>query len=769
MQPEKISPTIRTLILAARPAGAEAIVAALRQAGGALEWRNAQTEAEFAAGFEPVPDIVLAEYAAPQFSGLQALRWVRERAPEVPFIMVAEKLNAGQVADCLQQGATDCLPKDQLSRLGSVVAAALQNRRLSVAPASANPPRDLQITALETAANAIVIADRQGRIIWVNPAFTGLTGYSREEVVGGNPRLLKSGRHAAAFYRELWATILAGRTWRGEFINRRKDGSLYYGEQTITPVRSAAGAITHFVGIMNDVTDRKRAEEALRQSEERLARIFQANPAAIGYCTRSEGRWIDVNHSFTEFFGYPREAMLGRTADELGLWCDPAERDACLAQLHTQQTVRNVEARFRRQSGETRVALISLDLLEFAAEPVRMMTLIDITEKKSLETHLLRAQRMESVGRLASGIAHDLNNVLAPIVMSVPLLEMELPQATAAKMLHTIETSARRGADLVRLLLLYGRGVEGRRGLVRPQHLVKEVANMAQETFPKSIAIGCDAPSGLWAVPGEPTQLHQIVLNLCVNARDAMPQGGTLALSAANVHLDEDLARTHPEAKPGPHVRLSVRDTGTGIAPEIIDKIFDPFFSTKAVGQGTGLGLATVLAIVKRHDGFVALHTQVGVGTTFEVYLPAAPQDEVSAVAPTAATAPAGHGELILVVDDERGIRDVTHNLLTRYGYRVLTAGDGLEAIALFALHAQEIKVVVTDTEMPNMDGIRLIRVLRKMSASLPIVVSSGTASGEEHEMQTGELASLGVSKSLAKPYATDEILRVLGDLVSAP
>ncbi|HZZ18952.1 MAG TPA: ATP-binding protein, partial [Opitutaceae bacterium] len=389
----------------------------------------------------------------------------------------------------------------------------------------------------------------------------------------------------------------------------------------------------------------------------------------------------------------------------------------------------------------------------------------DITQRKELEARFFRAQRLEAIGSLASGIAHDMNNILAPILMSAPLLRLGLSQEETDQTLETIETSAQRGSDLVKQLLTFGRGVEGARRLVRPEILVRELASISQQTFPKNIRVTGESQKGLWPIIGDSTQLHQVLLNLSVNARDAMPEGGILTIKAENITFDEDTAASTSGARPGPYLLLKVSDTGMGIPPAILDKIFDPFFTTKDPGKGTGLGLSTVIGIVKSHGGFVSLKSEISKGTSFEIYLPASPKGEETESAEGAASAPRGEGEMILIVDDEKKIRDTIRDLLVKYGYQVTTAADGAEATVEYARHGKDIKVVITDLEMPIMNGVTLVQVLKKMNPSLAAIVSSGIASAEDMDKKRKDLEDLGVKQILTKPYTVVDILHALDQI----
>ncbi|MBW4430601.1 MAG: response regulator [Pelatocladus maniniholoensis HA4357-MV3] len=381
----------------------------------------------------------------------------------------------------------------------------------------------------------------------------------------------------------------------------------------------------------------------------------------------------------------------------------------------------------------------------------------DITQKKLLESQFLRAQRLESIGTLASGIAHDLNNVLAPILMTAQLLESQLDDERSKRLLPILITNAKRGANLVKQVLSFTRGMEGDRTLLQFKHIVREIQQVMRETFPKSIEVSTLIPANLWTIYGDATQLHQVLMNLCVNARDAMPIGGSLSISAENFLVDENYARMHLDARIGAYVAITVTDTGVGIAPGILDRIFEPFYTTKEFGKGTGLGLSTVLGIIKSHGGFINVYSELGKGTQFKVFLPA--QQIPETIEETEKELPSGNGELILVVDDEDSIRDITKTSLEIHNYKAITACDGIEAIALYAEHRDEISVVLTDMLMPSMDGLTTIRTLKKINPHVKIIAVSGLASTEKVNAAT----DIGVKAFLSKPYTAKQLLQTIG------
>ncbi|MBV9658606.1 MAG: PAS domain S-box protein [Verrucomicrobia bacterium] len=525
-------------------------------------------------------------------------------------------------------------------------------------------------------------------------------------------------------------------------------------------VDDESGRALKVVGTSQDITERKLAEEVLREQAELLEMAHDAIMVrGLDTCIRL---W---NRGAESIYGWTAAEAIGRNAAELLYIETDLHHEAMRGVLKNGNW--SGELRQVTKAGMPVVVNSRWTLMRDAAGEPKSVLVInsDITEHKKLQTQFLRAQRLESIGTLASGVAHDLNNILAPILMAAPILRNELSAKSREAILNTIETCAERGADIVRQVLTFARGVEGERLLVDSTHLLKEMGKIAQETFPKSIDVRVSYPKTSWLIEGDPTQLHQVILNLCVNARDAMPDGGELLLSVENLGIDEQFAAMMPGAKPGPHIVIQVRDTGTGIPRGVVDQIFDPFFTTKEMGKGTGLGLSTAMGIVKSHGGFINVYSEVGRGTTFKVFLPASPSAQASAAKEQEETPPHGNGELLLIIDDERSIREVVQTILERHGYRVMVAADGPEALAIFALRMGEIRAVLTDLMLPIMDGISVIRALRKMQPTIRIVASTGRAD----EKRLHELNALDVPVCLTKPYNQKKLLFTLRDVLGRP
>jgi PAS domain S-box-containing protein len=473
----------------------------------------------------------------------------------------------------------------------------------------------------------------------------------------------------------------------------------------------------------------------------------------------------DLNHHITywnksaeRLYGWSAAEVMGRSVGKL-LYRDP--KAFAKAHKHTLRTgewvgeMNQVDKYGRDLIIEGRWTLVRDD----KGKPESVFVInTDISEHRKLEQQFLQAQRLESIGTLAGGIAHDLNNILAPISMAIELLRMRFDDDRSAELLDTISSSAKRGADMVGQVLSFARGMEGRRVEVHPRQLISEIEGILRDTLLKNIGMEIRASRDLWAIHGDPTQLHQVLLNLCVNAADAVAGGGQIFITADNIHIDPTFAAMNLEAKEGPHVCIEVRDTGEGIPPEIIGKIFDPFFTTKSVGKGTGLGLSTSLAIVKSHGGFIRATSEPGHGARFKVYLPADPEMAAATAVQIRPELPKGNGEMVLVVDDEQSIRQITRETLEAFGYHTLLAADGHEAVSLYASRLSEIDVVLTDMMMPVMDGPATIRLLMEINPAVKIIAASGITANREIAHKAGA----GVRNFLTKPYTAETLLKCI-------
>ena len=510
------------------------------------------------------------------------------------------------------------------------------------------------------------------------------------------------------------------------------------------------------------------ANEAVRQaSERRIAGIIDSAMDAI--ISIDVTRCIILfNPAAEKVFGYSAAEIMGQPIDRLIPMRFHEAHHHHIENFSTTKTSKRSMGKLGaiygiRSNGEEFPIEASISQVEANDEKIYTVILRDITEKKKMEMQFLRAQRMESIGTLAGGIAHDLNNILSPILMSVQMLQLRVTDESSQRMLEVLRLSAERGGELVKQILSFARGVAGERVELQPRHLLQETVKILKETLPKSIRVALQLDPELPLVSGNATQLQQVLMNLCINARDAMPNGGTLSIEAKIVVIDDTYAEMLPGATVGNFIQIMVTDTGTGIAPEHLSRIFDPFFTTKEIGKGTGLGLATVATIIKSHEGFVNVYSEIGRGTKFSFYLPALTTDDPTPPVKISPALPPGNGELILVVDDESAIRQIAQTILENFNYRVLTANDGAEAIAKFTEYQNEISVVVTDIVMPVMDGAAFIRAIRAIRPQTKIIVSSGFA--ETNKLD--EAAAIGIKDFLTKPYSTQALLETLARLLS--
>lgn len=471
-----------------------------------------------------------------------------------------------------------------------------------------------------------------------------------------------------------------------------------------------------------------------------------------------------VNLAWTKLIGKAPEEVVGRPETEV--FGDELARKLHKQDLETIRsgTPRRVEECFNIKGGPTWFDTVITPYLDEKGAPAGVIGIArNITQRKHMEERFLRTQRMESLGALASGIAHDLNNILGPILMSASLLDENIQQESNRELVSIIKEAAQRGADIVNQVLTFARGTRGQRKPLEPRLLVKQIERILQKVMPKSITFVTQLSSDLFNITGDATQLHQVFMNLCVNARDAMPGGGTLTLAGYNAEIGQAEADRNRDARPGRYVCIAVADTGVGVPEAIRTRIFDPFFTTKDVGKGTGLGLSTALAIVKNHGGFVTLDSEVGKGSIFAVYLPATERALVPEKPVPQAPLPSGQGELVLVVDDELPICKMVQTILGKKSYRVLTALSGRDALRLFAENRAEIRAVITDLAMPEMNGLELIKALKAKDPDLPIIASTGQSS--EHRYH--ELGPLDVAWQLSKPYGAQQLLSVVREAVA--
>ncbi len=607
--------------------------------------------------------------------------------------------------------------------------------------------------------DAILAKTLDGRITAWNSAAERMFGYSASEIIGRSTNVLfPSDRVKEAD--EAVARANQGERSPLETVCLRKDGRQLEVSIAVTPLRSKTGQIIGASKIVRDVTEYNRVKH---QIEEQKALLDKTQDAIVIF--EPEGRILYWNKGAERIYGWPSDQAVGRFVGEFihadihkfrdvnKLVMDTGEWNGEMHHLNRERHELIIESRWwlvRDKEGRAK-SILAINT--------------DVTEKRRIEVQFMRAQRMESLGILAGGIAHDLNNILTPIMLSIDVLKSMTPDAHQKSILETIEISARRGSDIVQQVLSFARGMEGQRIVIQPKYLLKDIEHIVNDTFPKDIRIELALPHDTWSILGDPTQVQQILLNLCVNARDAMPNGGTLTIKTENCVADEHYVAMNHQAKLGSYVAISVTDVGVGIPGDIIDSIFEPFFTTKEVGKGTGLGLSSVKAIVKNHGGFINVYSEIGRGSTFKVYLPA---QAAAGEAPVERNAddplPRGAGETVLVVDDETSILSITSETLQAFGYNVLTASNGAEAVALYAQKKDTISSILTDLSMPVMDGRATIYALLKINPKAKIIAMSGMDENES----VAKASVAGIKHFISKPYTAATLLKTLRALQEA-
>ena len=629
----------------------------------------------------------------------------------------------------------------------------MQNEELRRAQVELDAARARYFDLYDLAPVSYLTLSEPGLILEANLTAATLLGVPRGALVGQPfTRFIAKEDEDIYYFRrkELFAT---GEPQACDLRTITKDGTILWAHLAATAAQDDQGAPVCRI-VLTDLTLRKQAELELETTARQWQTTFDATNDAV-WILDNDHRVLRSNKTAEKFFPRPCCEMLGQPCYTIAHGTEEPHPDCPFERARQSGHRETLEL----QQAEQVLQVVVDPIINAAGQYAGAVHIVrDITEKKQMESTVLRLQRMEGIGSLASGIAHDLNNILAPVLLAAPFLREEKDARERNKLIDTVEACAQRGADIIKQLLTFARGKPGVHAPIPARLLLNEMGRLIRETFPRNIELHVKSPKDLWPALGDATQFHQALINLCVNARDAMPDGGTLTLRARNVNVGHGFAATALEARPGAYLCVTVADTGTGIAPENLHRMFDPFFTTKEIGKGTGLGLATLLGIVRGHEGFIRVDTQPGKGTTFELYFPARPAPEEPDIPGREEPPPRGHGELILIVDDEPSLRKVVELTLEWHGYRVVTAGAGTEALAVFASRGAEIKAAITDMMMPGMYGPELVRALRQLNAQLPILGMTGMA----NRGGVAGLEALNLAAVLEKPFSDMDLLAAL-------
>jgi PAS domain S-box-containing protein len=601
------------------------------------------------------------------------------------------------------------------------------------------------------------MAGPDARCHFFNRSWLDFTGRATKR--GGDKRM-GEGVHPddIEHYRDVCRSSFEARQeFKVEYRLRRFNGEYRWVVDNGIPQFFSGGEFAGFIGYCTDITDRRRVEEQLYEQ----AVLLDHAQDAI-YVRDLDGLIIFWNKGAERTYGWTANEAIGRVAQDLLF----KEEEILRFERAHARVIRDGEwageLRQVTRHGKEIIADCRWALVRRAGGQPKSVLAIntDITGKKEIEAQFLRVQRVESIGTLASGIAHDINNVLSPILIAIEALRLKFTDEESQYILALLKMNTERGAELTRQVLSFASGAEGAQITLQLKYIIREIVEVLSETIPKSVSIKVYLQDDLWPVFGDASKLYQVLMNVCVNARDAMPEGGRITISAEN-----EAAEGRPGQDSSGFIAVTVADTGTGIPPHLMDRIFEPFFTTKKPGKGTGLGLSTALRIVEDHNGFIKARSEAGRGTEFKLYLPASKVSGVAGQGHEDSEMPPGQGEFILIADDELAIRETTRRSLIAFGYRVLTASDGNEALRVYGKNRDKIRVVVMDLMMPGMGGVAAMNALRAMNPGIKIIPTSGLI----QDCNKGELPAMnGVTAFLPKPYTMNKLLRVLADALKA-
>jgi two-component system, cell cycle sensor histidine kinase and response regulator CckA len=698
-------------------------------------------------------DVILLDLSLPDSQGLESFVKIRDRVPTIPIIVLTGIDDETLALRAMQQGAQDYLLKGQVNGdlLVRCMRYAIERQR---SEAALRHSEERFRVALKNSPIVVFTQDKELRYTWI---YNATIGFNDGDILGKQDSDILAAEDAQRL-QDIKQRVLTTGVGTREKVFITTNSEVRYYDLTVEPLRNESNEVVGITCASIDISEQQAALRDRKLTEDKIhQQTALLDVATDAILVRDlENRILFWNKGAENIYGWQANEVYQQNASEILYKETPPEVETALLTVISkgkwQGELNKVTKNGQNILVESRWTLVC----DRDGKPQSILTVdTDITEKKQLEYQFFRTQRLESIGTLASGIAHDLNNILTPILISAQMLPLRFPEVDEQdmQMFEILEESAKRGAELVKQVLSFARGVEGKRISLQIRHLIRDINKILKETFPKSINLCVDIPSDLWMVSGDATQLHQVLMNLCVNARDAMPEGGILSITGENIAIDENYVRMNLEAEVGAYTVITVTDTGSGIAAEIKERIFEPFFTTKELGKGTGLGLSTVIGIIKSHGGFITVYSEVGSGTTFKIHLPATEATEIELEPDLKPLV--GNGELILVVEDETYIQEITKASLESQNYKTLIASDGIEAIALYAQYMTEISVVIMDMMLPLMDGITAIRTLKKINPQVNIIATSGLISNRK----LADISSTGVKLFLPKPYTIKELL----------
>lgn len=703
-------------------------------------------------------DLILCDFTLPGWNGLEALRWVRRSGHDTPFIYVSGTLGEEVAVECIREGATDYVLKNNLSRLPHAVRRALDEWELRHAK------ERIEKEKRDSVVQYRLLFDGNPQPMWVidrntlaflavNDAAIRHYGYTRQEFLQMILLNILPSNEIPSRLRSVLRNVAPKSQVTETALHVKKDRSVIDVEVSRNLLNF--GGTEAILMTARDITEFKRNEDKLRHSEERFAKAFRSSPMAITISTRAEGRYIEVNDAFLRMINRQREEIVGHTALELHVWDLPEDRGALVSELDRSARVSLFETRFRSKSQGVRTVRISAETIQLGEASCILSIITDVTSAKIMEEQFRQAQKMEAVGRLAGGIAHDFNNMLSVIIGYCDLSQDHAELDIVRRHTQQIKKAAQRASKLTNQLLTFSRQQVVRPCILNLNTVVNDILQMLLRVIAADIKLVFEPAKTLGNVKADLGQVEQILMNLVVNARDAMPGGGTIVIETANVELDEAYAKLHPKLQPGLFVALSVSDTGSGMDQNTISKIFEPFFTTKAPGAGTGLGLSMVYGAMEQAGGHILVYSEPGKGTTFKLHFPRINGDVEHPFQPRTDLPTGKASETVLLVEDDADLRHLTQELLESEGYKVLAAEDGQTALESSAKHSGTIDVLLTDVVLPGSTGREIAERISETRPGTKILYMSG---------YTGALiAKQGVLDPgvalLSKPFSKNELL----------
>jgi PAS domain S-box-containing protein len=597
--------------------------------------------------------------------------------------------------------------------------------------------------------------DRDFQTTYVSPSIENVLGFtpeerkqqSLEEMITPESLQKIQEMFIEELQRDKLDNIDPDRSVTAEIEYYRKDGSTVWLENTVKAIRDPGGAIVGMHGVSRDITERKQAEEALRESESKFRSLFDLSPQAIALTEVKSGKLIDINDKFCELTKYSKEEVLGLNTTKVGFY-SKADRRKFLKELQLSGEVNGLEMDFKAKDNSVLNMLMFARIIQIAGVSFILTIFHNMTEQKRLETQLQQAHKMEAIGTLAGGIAHDFNNIIGIILGNIELAVDDIPESNPAKYnLEEIRTASLRAKEVVHQLLSFARKTNLEKKPINIVPIVKESLKLLRSSIPTSIEMHQDIKKDVDTILADPTQTNQLLINLCTNASHAMPDGGMLSIALKNVTLGKDASAKHPDLSPGRYVNLKVSDTGYGISREEIGRIFEPYFTTKEVGKGTGMGLAVVHGIVKGHNGLITVESELGKGTTFNIFFRVV-EKKVTIETEINKELPTGR-ERILFIDDEESLVKMGRQRLARLGYKVESTTSPSEALDLFRSKADQFDLVITDMTMPQMTGDKLVQAILDIRPDIPIILCTGFS----EKIDEKKAKEIGAADYIEKPH----------------